>query len=94
MPEFNELVVGFVITMLRVYLIYWITMGIYEVKKVGVQLWTLTYVLGAGIYMAYTSLSSLGVDAVHPLRIVALIGGILFVKVLVLALRKKNHEGE
>ena len=92
MPEFDQLLIGTIVTLLRVYLIYWMYCGWFEVKKAGDKIWTAVYSFGAFIYIAYANASSLGVDAVHPIRIFALIGGILVIKMLVLALAKKNKE--
>lgn len=78
--------------MLRVYVIHLMVAGWYEVKQVGVKVWTMIYMMGAGMYVWYASVSTLGVDAANPLRIVALLGFAAVVNILVRALHKKNKE--
>ena len=84
----TDVMVGFILLTLRVYLIYLLTTGWYYIKSVGIKLWLWLYSIGVATYLAYSSLSTLSMDSEDPVRIAGVAGLVLCTQILVKTLKK------
>lgn len=86
-PDITDYAVGIVLLVLRAYLIYLLTIGWYYIRQGKNMLWLYLYTLGTFTYLVYTSISTLGIDSVYPIRIAGVAGLTLCVQVLVKTLK-------
>lgn len=87
-----EILIGTLLILSRLYVVYWMYQGIYEVTRVGVNRWSVVYTIALITYGINASISTFAHDLSNPTRLIGSLAGGIIITILVRALRKKNGE--